>query len=307
VNKKELFKEITKYYETDYENNHNFLEFIRNLKHVSLTKKLLIKNEYGLIGNILYKHRYNNNLYECIYKLECQKILELIKLENISIKYNNYQENFAIEDYDNNKILKYIDNSILNDKNIMKEIIKYHNYILEYVNVEYRKDKEIILEVVKHDGNALEYAADELKIDKEIVLEAIKQTENALFYISQKLKQDEMFILEIVKVNKTTIKYLYKELYNNKSLVLDIIKQDGISLEMLPEKYKDDKEIVFEAVKQNCNAFQYAADELKNDQEFIIYLINECSSSKTILEHIDINLKKDYSFLYQIVNLNYSI
>jgi len=286
VNKKELFKEITKYYETDYENNHNFLEFIRNLKHVSLTKKLLIKNEYGLIGNILYKHRYNNNLYECIYKLECQKILELIKLENISIKYNNYQENFAIEDYDNNKILKYIDNSILNDKNIMKEII---------------------LEVVKHDGNALEYAADELKIDKEIVLEAIKQTENALFYISQKLKQDEMFILEIVKVNKTTIKYLYKELYNNKSLVLDIIKQDGISLEMLPEKYKDDKEIVFEAVKQNCNAFQYAADELKNDQEFIIYLINECSSSKTILEHIDINLKKDYSFLYQIVNLNYSI
>ena len=286
MNKKELFKEITKYYETDYENNHNFLEFIRNLKHVSLTKKLLIKNEYGLIGNILYKHRYNNNLYECIYKLECQKILELIKLENISIKYNNYQENFAIEDYDNNKILKYIDNSILNDKNIMKEII---------------------LEVVKHDGNALEYAADELKIDKEIVLEAIKQTENALFYISQKLKQDEMFILEIVKVNKTTIKYLYKELYNNKSLVLDIIKQDGISLEMLPEKYKDDKEIVFEAVKQNCNAFQYAADELKNDQEFIIYLINECSSSKTILEHIDINLKKDYSFLYQIVNLNYSI
>ncbi len=136
-------------------------------------------------------------------------------------------------------------------------------------------DKDVALEEVKYKGEVLFWVSDELKNDKEVVIEAVKQDGNALGYASAELRNDKDVVLEAVKQNGMALKWSSDELRNNKEVVLDAVKQDGCALGYASDELKNDKEIVFAAVRQNGMALLNASDELRNNKEIVFAAVKE--------------------------------
>ena len=71
-------------------------------------------------------------------------------------------------------ILKKADDSIKNDKNIMKYLVGRNARLFFYASKRLQNNKEVVLAAVKR-GRALRYASDAMKSDKEVVLAAVKK------------------------------------------------------------------------------------------------------------------------------------
>ena len=208
-----LLKEIDKYYKElpiDSFNRLSIIDICILLKNDKQKKKILINNEYGLLGNLLNKNIYNLD----------NSILKEICISDIS----NYRNLNIIP------IISKIKKFIKNDEWIYKEIFS---------------DREVILRIIRKKLEIIEYISDELKNDKEVVLEAIKQNVSTLEYASDELKNNKKFILDVVKQNGTALQYISDELRNDKEVVLVATKQNPYALKYASDELKNDKEVVF--------------------------------------------------------------
>lgn len=90
------------------------------------------------------------------------------------------------------KILKFIDNSLFEDREFMKQLISENGFALQYMTKELKDDKEIVLIALRESaGFALKYASKRLQADREVVYQAVKKYRKPLEYASQEL-QDEI-------------------------------------------------------------------------------------------------------------------
>lgn len=99
------------------------------------------------------------------------------------------------------KILKFIDKSLFEDREFMKELITKNGFALQYMPEEFKDDKEIVLIALRESaGFALKYASKRLRADREVVYQAVKKYIRPLDYASKELQdeinkiQDEYYI-----------------------------------------------------------------------------------------------------------------
>ena len=119
--------------------------FLEKLEQPSEVKKILIKNEYGLLGNLLY--RYRNELDEDIlielYLKDIENIEYTIKEYGHS-EYINFQKLFK----QNPKMKE----KISNNKKMLLEFLKLDVNIYKFANKELKNDKDLAKIVLKQNG-----------------------------------------------------------------------------------------------------------------------------------------------------------
>ena len=221
MNTKEvIIEELKKYYINTNPNKWiNFFSFRNALINKLKTEegiKILISNEYGLLGNLIYEIKDNKKL-----------IKELSKIEKEICEYYYYK--YGVN-HDTQNIPKVLSNNKELAFKLIYEDPDGRKWLKDF-SPKIRNNKEYMLEAVKHDGYALQYASKTLQNDKEIVLEAIKEDHRALKCASDELKNNKEFILEAVKRNGFALKYVPKALQNDKEIVIEAIKEDKSALE----------------------------------------------------------------------------
>lgn len=177
----------------------------------------------------------------------------------------------VVEQMDNSKILKYIDPSFYNDKEIILLAIKNNqkNCVLPYVSDELKNDFDIILAAVKKNAYALEYASDNLKNNYDIGIEAVKNIPCSIKFLSTELRNNPEII-------KTAINYdINGECTIMRHASVYIRKRHDIG--ML-------------AVGKNCYNYNYLLNPLQSDKAIIFEALNNSLVIlKSVLSKVKLN------------------
>jgi len=270
-----LINEINKIYEDGNTGFHSLqiLDIINEMKNDITSKKLLIKNDYGLVGNLLYKYRFDEDIYEYIYQLECESIINILKEGDNYIDYILYKnkKNIVINENYTDAILKYINDKILEDRKMVLEIVKYHGNVLEYVQNDFQNDKEVVYEAVKQNRYALNYASKEIKKDKEFILKLIKTHGEQLK--QEKESNNEEKIKYAAESHGTLLNYIDISLKQDINFIQEAIKLNPSIVVSIPLGLQTDKKFILKQLKDNKEIYEYLISRFKNDQD-ILEIIN---------------------------------
>ncbi len=177
------------------------------------------------------------------------------------------------------RCLKYANENIRNDRNIVKHAVKTDSYGFEYAGEKLKNDKEMAIFVAKHESDichGLNYVNKKFYKDKDVALAAISNKVEHFDIISEKLKKDK----DILKaaVNSDSIKGAYDRWFFNalekakisdKKFIKYILKRRGDALGYFSEKFRDNRELVMIAVKEDGDAIYHASDRLRKDPAVI--------------------------------------
>ena len=199
-------------------------------------------------------------------------------------------------------ILKFVVPELLADKDFVLELTKKNGYTLEYVNDELKNDKEVVLSAVSEESYALQEASERLKNDKEVIKAAIIENGHSFQFASTELKKDKEFIFEMLKFSGCIIGYIDDELKENREIVLAAVKNNGLALKDANKKFKNDKEIVLEAVRQNYAALQYMDIRFSFDEDIILEAAKK--SADYAISFCAEELKNNKEFLMKIIDIN---
>eukprot|EP01080_Neovahlkampfia_damariscottae_P009253 gene9253-1340_t len=190
-----------------------------------------------------------------------------------------------------NNLLEFVDDSLLNDEELLIEAAKAGHSLQFKVPDSLKNNKELMTAFVTSSGKNLEFVSSELKNDQDFVNISIKQKPEYLKYASDEIKKNEEFIFDLLKKDskylhysplksdknfvKKALKlqgaycfnYISQDLQMDKDIIFDCIKQDGFLLGFMDPEYQNSFEVVKLAVEMNPLSIQYASKELKNNYE----------------------------------------
>ena len=171
-----------------------------------LSKKILIKNDYGVLGNLLYKYKdlLDSEMLLYLFDKDVENLylndwrvpinLEEIKLK---LKYVDKPFNCLRVDYESNDFV-----DVSNNKKFLLEVVKIDGVALEYADDKLKSDKEIVMEAVINDGYSLQYADKKFIKDKEIVMNAVKSNGYAIKFVLDEYIDDVDFLWSLLMSNE---------------------------------------------------------------------------------------------------------
>eukprot|EP01080_Neovahlkampfia_damariscottae_P012406 gene12406-6073_t len=156
--------------------------------------------------------------------------------------------------------LFFNDNEI--NKLITKDIgliaVQQNGLSLKYLNEELRNDFDIILNSVKQNGNTLEYIPNKFKNNFMIVFEAIKQNSKSIRFLNEneEMIKNEEIIEECLIKNEKCFTYLNEKSKNDRDLMLKCLKKNRRLFYFLDENLKKDKEfyLIFNRMYSSLNS-----------------------------------------------------
>ena len=210
---------------------------------------------------------------------------------------------YAIHNYLINEISPYIGESLKNDLEVVKVVIKEHGECIKYFPL-YTDDKEIALIAVNSFGPALKHLSSRLQDDEEMVSIAIKNG-RSLEFASERFKDDDAVAFSAVKDNPYAIRFVSLRLIKDREFILKVLSANGRALligmdnpDFASMHYNEDPELVKAAVTNFGMALEVASDALKSDREIVIVALDEShndpkSVSESPLRYVSKDLLHD--------------
>ena len=235
--KKLLINEIRNYNKKEpiYLSNNNLIKgyfsktIIQKLYDEATRKKILIKNEYGLLGTLLdkYKDKLDDDiLYEmCLHDLKNDYSL-IFNINNPKLLYRICSNKRLILKLIAQGIdIKYFELDKILDKRKIKAILKINPDNYKEVNIKYKKDKQLISELISKSSRYFKYVDKSIKSDKCYIKKLIKFNGDIIEYIDESLKNDKEFIMEIIKEKAYLYKHIGEALKNDKDIISILEKE----------------------------------------------------------------------------------
>lgn len=330
--KERLFVELKKFYKDNYSRGNlkspKLNLGLRLIDEFDCDKKealkSLLKNEHGLIGNLMYKYILSpdKDVLEFIMKNDKRIITSAIKEFRRKVIWENGLSNCL------NEMLWIIDINegyideigyyLIDNNDFFYEIAKKHPHLLDklktrkikdrdlllkciFANPEcikylpqwVRKNKEMVLEAVKINGRLLLYTSTFFN-DKDIVYAAVKSNGMALESVDKCFKDDEELARIAVSNSPWSYRNISERLRDNKEITLIAVKGNGSVLAYASDRLKNHKEIVYAAVKNNAFAFQYVSDKYKDDKQLALIAIKK---EKLMYKYLSDRLKRDIDII----------
>lgn len=283
--------EIKLTYEAEYQ--------LRNAKDA---KRIVLNNEYGLLGNLLYKYIRSGEsdkeveelMLQCDErvtkdgykkyglgivsggKLACNRTAMSFLVQMDKYAINMIGPNLC-DDADflceaakyTEEVMAKASGRLLVDRDFVYRVVEANPLCYKYVIYRIKQDKDIALLAVKGHGMAIQWVDYVLRLDDDIVYAAIKNDGRALSYAPDKYTSDRKYVVLAIKTCGFAFTYADKTLKNDRKLALSAVKQDGTVLCYLNDEFKNDREIVMAAVKKVGAALQFASEELRDDDEIV--------------------------------------
>lgn len=314
------------------EKNNSIIEFVCALFDENKRKKVLIRNEYGLLGNMLDKFKYD---------LDVEIILELIVLDMNYNGFTEYVRGNIIENINSKwlRVFEFLRTPIniekltqifINDDRVIEFLVEDMNDLIlddtldldcydpiilkdffekidedtflsiypEILNV---SDRDIALYLVRYDSWFLQNVSDELKNDRELVLEAIRNNGAVFRYASKELQNDKDVVMLALK-NGSSLEYVSKELRNDREVVLQgVSKDEDFEFEYASKELKNDRDVVLKVVGKSPYSLRFASNDLKNDKKIVLKAVKK---DGLVLEFASKELKNDKEVALEAVKQN---
>lgn len=237
--------------------------------------RILINNEYGLLGNLLYKHVLNPDSSVTAYIEEADRkfIVKAIKNNPGKTIYQNKFDGdpYAIKlliQYDK-KYAKYMDAHLAARKSFVESIIVTYPEVLNLSPKKILDDEEFILSLVKKNHLCLQCLPKKYLSDYDICLEAVKREGYSLMWLDLNIKNHDEIVLEAVKNRGNALSIATSEQKKNRQIVMAAISNFGGALEYADESFRHDYDIVLKAVSTTGMALRSAAPELAFIKEIV--------------------------------------
>ena len=212
--------------------------------------KVLINNEYGLLGNLLYK----------LARHPDEAVTKRIEQEDLQILLK------AI-DAGGERIL--FTNELTTDPYAMRLLIRHQRDYKEYVSTELQQSKEFLVSVAEFCPDLIKDTFPKAFDDEAFVSDLIKANYTCLKHFPGSFSRDYQFCLKSVQQEGYALMYFDFELRDSDEIMLAAVSNRGSALSLASERQKKNRDIVYAAVS-NCGlALNYADPLLKKDFEIV--------------------------------------
>ena len=223
--------------------------------------------------------------------------------------YQKYEKGKLVS---TNYLLKYAQEEIKSNKEIILQAVKSSGLNIEYASESLKNDREIVMAAVQNNGRSLNYVLKEFGSDREVVLEAVRNVASIIEHLSYQMRNDREIVMQAVKIYGYLLKFASAEMKNDREIVMEAIRnnhsyyKNGSFLEFASSEMRNDREIVLEAIKNNDNPLRdgrsvllFVSTEMRNDREIALFSVN---CNYVHFRYLNDNFQRDIQIIQQAVN-----
>lgn len=315
-----LTKDINeaKYFSYNTINKKLIIELIPNLNNALIYRTLNndFKNDEDIIRAV-FKNQLTNSqgvgkkigFEELPEKVKNNKkiVIDLIKgLENINInKYDWKNDKEIIKEYLKYNLQKYneLSPTLKNDKEIIEIAINdIENY--RYIDMRYKDDYELLVKYLKRGaftfGDLKTYVPEHMQKSKEFAKLIAIHKPVYFDYLPQEFKNNKEIALVLASNNALYIDSLSEKLREEQEIIDAALKAHSESVRYLPKILSDDEKMRL-FVEKNPKTYKYASKNLRNEKKLALKAIGIRSN---MIEYIGDELKDDLDIFSKVLEEN---
>lgn len=237
--------------------------------------KVLINNEYGLLGNLLNKlaRDPDDSIYRFIERTDLDVLLKALKIGGDLVLFRNnldkdpYAMRLLIEH--DKKYAKHLCADLLNSKPFLLSVITFYPEILQKTFTKTFSDYAFVFSLIKKNCACLKYLPRIFHSDYNLCLEAVKQEGFSLMYIDFELRNSDELVLAAVSNRGNALSAATPQQKKKREIVYAAVSNCGLALDYVDESWKHDFDLVATAVSNRGMALGYAASELRDNEELV--------------------------------------
>ncbi|MBQ5656918.1 MAG: DUF4116 domain-containing protein [Bacteroidaceae bacterium] len=303
-----LIKEIPKYiqencYDTDGSIKSNDLWLVgwvaAEFHDRKNAMRVLINNEYGLLGNLLNKlaRHPDASITHLMERADLEVILKAIKTDgNAALQRNELDTDpyamrlLVAHDV---KYARHVNGPLLSDKDFLLSVVGRYPEILQNVSARVLSDEEFVLSLVKKNYACLKFLPRKYHSDYRMCLEAAKQEGFSLMYFDFSLREKDEIVLTAVSNRGNALSLATPRQKKDRDIVYAAVRNCGLALDYADDIWKHDFDLVATAVSNRGMALRYAAPELQDCEQIVrLAVANDGyamrSASKRLRDHYDL-------------------
>lgn len=259
-------------------------------------------------------------------------------INNKRMDFDDEEELFKNHDI-TSLIFKELRLEIWSNKDIVLEIVKHNGNYLKYVDEELKRDKDIVYEALSNDNRDYEdifdYVDEELKSDKEFISKLIEEGCETIYpYINEELKMDRDYTLKLLRSNNYLFRHLDEEYKRDEEMIKEGLKEvfnikyiENVTNDMIIEMFKnnkeeileilnggelkiikkrlENKELVIKLIKDGIDIYKHLGKILKNDKDIIKYSMICLKKSCNKYKYIKNLMENKYEYNYEKIIKNF--
>ena len=266
--------------------------------------RVLISNEYGLLGNLLNKlaRTPDESITRFIERTDLEILLKAIDKAGNAVLWRNeldsdpYAMRLLIKhdakytkqikgDLLSSKpfilsivgcypeILRNVFTRMFHDENFVFALIKENYACLKYLPHKFCRDYRLSLEAARQEGFSLMYLDPQMREHDEIVLAAVSNRGNALSLASPRQKKDRSIVCAAVTNCGLALDYADDSLKSDFPLAALAVANRGMALRHVSPELQDCEELVKIAVENDGYAMRFASERLRDHYDLAVSAI----------------------------------
>lgn len=237
--------------------------------------KVLINNEYGLLGNLLNKLARTPDVSIARF-IEETDLEILIKAMDSNDKAVISRNNLNVDPYamrlllkHNVKYLEYLSGQLLRSKKFILSVVDVCPEIVKNVSANMFQEENFAFCLVKKNYMCLKYLPKRFCQDYRLCSEAAQQEGFSLMYFDHTIRDCDEIVLKAVSNRGNALSMASPRQKKNRNIVYAAVKNCGLALSYADILLKSDFDIVSLAVNTHGIALRYAAPELQDSEEIV--------------------------------------
>ena len=237
--------------------------------------RVLINNEYGLLGNLLNKlaRTPDASISRLIDRTDLDVILKAIAGAGNSVISRNelgrdpHAMRLLIEH--DVKYAKYVGSELLNSQPFLLSVAHCYPEIIKDAHPRVYKDDAFVFSLIKKNHACLKYLPYRFQNDHHLCLEAVRQEGFSLMYIDPGVSTQDEIVLAAVSNRGNALSLASPRQKKDRKIVLAAVRNCGLALDYADTSFTHDFEIVSLAVANRGMALRFAAPELQDCEEIV--------------------------------------
>lgn len=237
--------------------------------------KVLINNEYGLLGNLLNKlaRAPDESIIRFIERTDLDVLLKALKEAGNSVLWRNdlgddpYAMRLLIEH--DVKYAKQVSADLLNSKPFLLSVVTCYPEILQKAFNRTFDDEGFVFSLIRKNCACLKYLPRKFHSDYRLCLEAAKQEGFSLMYIDFELRESDEIVLAAVSNRGNALSLATPRQKKDREIVYAAVTNCGLALDHADDSWKHDYDLVAAAVTNRGMALRHAAPELQDNETIV--------------------------------------
>lgn len=239
--------------------------------------KVLISNEYGLLGNLLYKlaRMPDESITKFIEETDSDILIRAITAAGdcgrVMWKNNLNSDPYAMKLLlkHNVKLIEEISDALLKAPDFILSVVDFYPEIVEKAFTSAFKNEDVVLSMVKKNYTCFKYLPQKFHQNYLICSEVADNEGFSLMYFDNSIREHDEIVLKAVSNRGNALSLASSRQKKNRDIVLAAVNNCGLALSYADSSFKNDFDIVRSAVSRHGIALRYASPELRDCDEIV--------------------------------------